>query len=681
MGALDPLGVTPGFRLSSMIESDELAPTPDPLTALDQLHDRFLISVGSTIEAFRQLADQLHRAPAAPQVLEALNRELHRFRGTAGSYGFVEIGRLASALDQLVARWAGEPSLDLTRRSLIVRQFARLLTDAFGGRADESSDEPSPPILLVDVPDREATGLVAEALVRGHFVERLAASAAQASIDARPPGAVIAAARVPLTVPAESVHVLLRDIDGVVVPHGPNGRVIELGTAAEQVLQLIETLSARTSGAGAMVLVLDEDVGVLAAVQRVTAREGMQVVSRSRDADPIEALQELRPVLVVIAWRARAVATPAPTGRRRPMGGAVGDSPSPDTISTLRYIRSDRRYSELPILVLGPQVDRDTRTALFDAGADDLQSTPVVEVELARRVNRLIEVRRQRLTARSIHPATALTLPERTRRDFDEILREATVLGRATSLIIIRPLEPPDGRQRTTQWQRECAMVSGALALDGGRSGFLDDTALGILLPVSADEAVSRVLPFAEVASGQTGAWVAGVVEQIPGAEVILAELIRAAEEAWLVARDHGALVRRWDPSDVTVAPDVILVEDDTALADLVMYALSARGLTHRRFEDGPSALAELVRLRCYHRHPILIVDVDLPGLDGFSLFDRLRVERPGVYKVVFMSVRGSEADQLRALRAGALDYLPKPVSLRVLLAKISVWRSQDVTG
>ena len=80
--------------------------------------------------------------------------------------------------------------------------------------------------------------------------------------------------------------------------------------------------------------------------------------------------------------------------------------------------------------------------------------------------------------------------------------------------------------------------------------------------------------------------------------------------------------------------------------------------------------------MRVRSRNPIVLLDVDLPGLDGFSLFERLRVERPGVFRVVFMSVHASEADQLRAIRAGALDYLAKPLSLRVLMAKVSTWRS-----
>ena len=84
--------------------------------------------------------------------------------------------------------------------------------------------------------------------------------------------------------------------------------------------------------------------------------------------------------------------------------------------------------------------------------------------------------------------------------------------------------------------------------------------------------------------------------------------------------------------------------------------------------------------MRIRGHRPIVLLDVDLPGLDGHSLHERLRVERPGQYDVVFLSVRGAEADQLRALQAGALDYLSKPVSLRVLLAKLASWRARGGT-
>jgi len=58
----------------------------------------------------------------------------------------------------------------------------------------------------------------------------------------------------------------------------------------------------------------------------------------------------------------------------------------------------------------------------------------------------------------------------------------------------------------------------------------------------------------------------------------------------------------------------------------------------------------------------------------GYSIFDALQRQRPGTYRVVFTTVHGTEEEQLRGLEAGALDYLVKPISLRVALEKIKRW-------
>ena len=76
-----------------------------------------------------------------------------------------------------------------------------------------------------------------------------------------------------------------------------------------------------------------------------------------------------------------------------------------------------------------------------------------------------------------------------------------------------------------------------------------------------------------------------------------------------------------------------------------------------------------------------MLLDVDLPGLDGHSLHERLRTERPDAYAVVFITGHVSEGDQIRALRAGALDYVSKPVSFRTLASKIAVWRERSALG
>ena len=120
--------------------------------------------------------------------------------------------------------------------------------------------------------------------------------------------------------------------------------------------------------------------------------------------------------------------------------------------------------------------------------------------------------------------------------------------------------------------------------------------------------------------------------------------------------------------------PDLIIVEDDSTFVEMLRYALESAGFTFLHYANGPDALSGLLSLPVGARAPLLLLDVDLPGLDGFSLHERLRVERPGVYATIFLTARAGEAEQLRAYRAGAIDYVPKPVNLRILMAKIPSW-------
>jgi CheY-like chemotaxis protein len=120
--------------------------------------------------------------------------------------------------------------------------------------------------------------------------------------------------------------------------------------------------------------------------------------------------------------------------------------------------------------------------------------------------------------------------------------------------------------------------------------------------------------------------------------------------------------------------PEVIVVEDDPALAGLLEYGLRARGYRFVTFRNGRDALDALLALDVGDGHPLLLLDVDLPALDGYSILDALTRERPGRYRVVFTTVHGDESEQLRGLEAGALDYLVKPISLRVALEKIRRW-------
>lgn len=120
--------------------------------------------------------------------------------------------------------------------------------------------------------------------------------------------------------------------------------------------------------------------------------------------------------------------------------------------------------------------------------------------------------------------------------------------------------------------------------------------------------------------------------------------------------------------------PEVIVVEDDPALADLLCYGLDSRDYRYAAFRNGREALEALLALDTAGTRPVLLLDVDLPGIDGYAVFERLQEARPGAYRAVFLTVHGSEEEQLRGLEAGAIDYLVKPVMLRVALEKIKRW-------
>jgi CheY-like chemotaxis protein len=145
----------------------------------------------------------------------------------------------------------------------------------------------------------------------------------------------------------------------------------------------------------------------------------------------------------------------------------------------------------------------------------------------------------------------------------------------------------------------------------------------------------------------------------------------RAATAAWLVDRLRVAFGPNLGTAQV---PEIFVIEDDAALVELFEYGLNSRGYRYSIFRNGREALAALLALDTGASHPVVLLDVDLPALDGRAVFEALQRERPGAYRVVFMTVHGGEDEQLRALEGGATDYLVKPLSLRVVLEKIRRW-------
>lgn len=112
----------------------------------------------------------------------------------------------------------------------------------------------------------------------------------------------------------------------------------------------------------------------------------------------------------------------------------------------------------------------------------------------------------------------------------------------------------------------------------------------------------------------------------------------------------------------------VLVVEDEKHLADGLRYNLEAEGYTVDAVSDAETALTKLEESpRAYD---VIVLDVMLPGMDGFSLANTLRAR--GLFvPILMLTARGQAEDVLRGFEAGADDYLPKPFELAVLIARI----------
>jgi DNA-binding response OmpR family regulator len=112
----------------------------------------------------------------------------------------------------------------------------------------------------------------------------------------------------------------------------------------------------------------------------------------------------------------------------------------------------------------------------------------------------------------------------------------------------------------------------------------------------------------------------------------------------------------------------VLVVEDEAHLAQGLRFNLEAEGYSAEIVGDGESATERLLGKK--ENFDAVVLDIMLPGKDGFSVVSELRAARNYV-PVLMLTARGSPEDVLKGFAAGADDYLPKPFDLSILLARL----------
>ena len=109
----------------------------------------------------------------------------------------------------------------------------------------------------------------------------------------------------------------------------------------------------------------------------------------------------------------------------------------------------------------------------------------------------------------------------------------------------------------------------------------------------------------------------------------------------------------------------ILIVEDDSSIADAVALNLQFAGYDYRVFTDGSEAAASLAD---DHAYDLALLDIMLPGIDGFELFSYMEQYH---IPVIYMTAKTDSASEIKGLRDGAEDYIVKPFEMLTLMVRM----------
>ncbi len=353
--------------------------------------------------------------------------------------------------------------------------------------------------------------------------------------------------------------------------------------------------------------------------------------------------------------------------------------PDEDGRTLLGRLRQSPRTAAVPIVVLSALQSDGAREECYALGADAYIEKPfdprVVAAAVASKLERARHVR----PSTDTDPLTALL----SRAAFVRAFHTATTTepqGRPPIAVALFELDQYVTLAASAGWataDRALSLAAQALAdaLQGAAClAHWSGATLAALLerpetPATAlaEAALKAVRGSAAVAPAEHYTFSAGVVEWTPGAS--LEETIADTERLVHAARAAGGdTVRSASAAGAPTCHVVLVAEDDDLIASVVKHRLTREGMTVRHYPDGLSALEAATRLK----PSLAILDVKMPGMDGFELLGRLRAEAAlAGMPILMLTSMGSEQDIVRGLDLGADEYMVKPFSPVELVARV----------
>lgn len=651
---------------------------------LQALWGRFQAQMVARVDTLDEALAALLEARLDDDLRRQAEGDAHRLAGSAGTFGRHRASVLARQLEELLAGSLPIP-VSAVPDALAQVEALRQEVERAGAPSAVRAQTKDRPLALVVHRDAELAAAIGMAIRARGLTSQLVDSVttARAELGSAHPAvalveldgnggdvldfvAELTARTPPVVVLAVSNSPALLDrVDAVRA--GVHGFLPGTLDAAELAGAAVAAETARLDRW--RLLAIDDDPSILAALAALLGPSGLMVTGVTQLDRFWASLQETTPDIVVMDL----------------------DMPKVNGIELCRLLRAEPQWAALPVVFLTSRVGPDTIEAVFAAGADDYVFKPVVGSELVTRItNRLERTSILRALAET-DPLTGLANRRKFEAQWDRLKAMAERYDQPLCFALIdldhfRDVNNRYGHdvgdvvlQRIGQLLMERFRGEDVVARWGGEEIALAlygmTRADGVRRVVDSLHAVCNEAMVAPDGQSFRVSFSAGVSEyKLDG--VALGELYRRADEILYVAKALGrgrVLPAGQQPEIIAedTSVDIMLVEDDDIVAELLTHAFSSGGYRILRVRDGQAAV-DLLTGASARTARLVLLDISLPGLDGFTVLEHLR--RNGVLpatRVIVLTARSSESEILRALHAGAIDHVAKPFSLPVLMQRV----------
>jgi diguanylate cyclase (GGDEF)-like protein len=676
---------------AAMLLGISRSPGMDPLTeevdaAIAAARSRFMEAVWDRVTILERAGTALLEGKLSLELRTAATHEAHKLAGLLGTIGFAAGSRYAREIEEMLT--GGTLLIEshaLRLSELIVALRLDLERTAMRSTAASGMGTELFSLLIVDSDADLAERIEAEAEARDWRVEIVTdLSSARKTISSDPPDVVLLDPH--LSGDASEGLALLEEVssrspsipvivltsqdtftDRVEVARKGGRGFVSKSSQCRQIVEAAAQLASRIRAEDARILAVDDDPLLLTFLRSLLEPRGLRVGTLEDPLKFWEQLEIFAPDLLLLDV----------------------DMPYLSGVELCRVVRNDPRWAETPILFLTRHDDPATLDRVFSAGADDFVPKPIVGPELLTRVFNRLEQSRLR---RSISEADSLTgVFNRTK--CSRAISEFLELGRrqsqplAFAVMALDALDKINSRHGHATGDALLQKMGGML-----REAFQSADVVGRwngcefvvgMYGLSRYDGIQRLNEllkrfqtdwFKERGEEDLRVQITAAVAEFDEDGNDVQALYNVAQAALSQAQKAGGgkvVPAGWVAEGRKAARlDVALVLKDEAQASLLTYLLDERGCRTRWFRDGKSAARLMGGSRPTVKPKVILIDVDVPGLDGLSLLSRIGSDGVASRAIVLTSPSVTDEAQV-ALELGAFDCVVKPFNPTVVAQHI----------